>query len=93
MLSEMGSVDAVPHYLARVKDPKDSFRLMGFGHRVYKAYDPRAKIMRQITHQVASPALTDSPTPPTAPLATGVCATESERAGESVCVDGESLWV
>jgi len=52
MLSEMGSVDAVPHYLARVKDPKDSFRLMGFGHRVYKAYDPRAKIMRQITHQV-----------------------------------------
>ena len=55
MLSEMGSVDAVPHYLARVKDPKDSFCLMGFGHRVYKAYDPRAKIMRQITHQVRPP--------------------------------------
>ena len=64
MLSEMGSVAAVPHYLARVKDPKDSFRLMGFGHRVYKAYDPRAKIMRQITHQVLEPPALDTPRPP-----------------------------
>jgi len=52
MLAEIGSVDRVPQYLKRVKDPKDSFRLMGFGHRVYKAYDPRAKLMRKITHQV-----------------------------------------
>jgi len=52
MLAEIGHVDRIPHYLAKVKDSSDPFRLMGFGHRVYKAYDPRAKIMRQITHQV-----------------------------------------
>lgn len=52
MLAEIGSADRIPLYLARVKDPKDPFRLMGFGHRVYKAYDPRAKLMRVITHQV-----------------------------------------
>ena len=52
MLSEIGSVERIPEYIRRVKDPNDSFRLMGFGHRVYKAYDPRAKIMRTITHQV-----------------------------------------
>mmetsp|Transcript_5783 Transcript_5783/g.11808 ORF Transcript_5783/g.11808 Transcript_5783/m.11808 type:complete len:441 (-) Transcript_5783:411-1733(-) len=52
MLAEIGSVDRIPEYIKRVKDPKDSFRLMGFGHRVYKAYDPRARIMRGITHQV-----------------------------------------
>lgn len=52
MLSEIGSAERIPIYLARVKDPKDSFRLMGFGHRVYKSYDPRAKLMRQITHKV-----------------------------------------
>jgi len=52
MLSEIGSVDRIPEYIARAKDKNDPFRLMGFGHRVYKNYDPRAKIMRQTTHEV-----------------------------------------
>jgi len=52
MMAEIGDVSRIPEYIKRVKDPKDNFRLMGFGHRVYKAYDPRAKIMRTITHQV-----------------------------------------
>ncbi|KAK3285979.1 hypothetical protein CYMTET_6439 [Cymbomonas tetramitiformis] len=52
MLEEIGNVKYITEYIAKVKDPKDPFRLMGFGHRVYKSYDPRAKIMRQITHQV-----------------------------------------
>mmetsp|Transcript_36314 Transcript_36314/g.43904 ORF Transcript_36314/g.43904 Transcript_36314/m.43904 type:complete len:439 (+) Transcript_36314:95-1411(+) len=55
MLQEItaaGGLSNIQHYINKVKDPKDPFRLMGFGHRVYKAYDPRAKIMRQITHQV-----------------------------------------
>src|SRR6201996_7113387 len=49
MLSEIGTVDRIPEFVKRAKDPKDSFRLMGFGHRVYKNYDPRAKIMQKIT--------------------------------------------
>eukprot|EP00959_Pyramimonas_sp_CCMP1952_P405662 8502242-Pyramimonas_sp.AAC.1 len=53
MLAEIGNKERIPEYIRRVKDPKDNFRLMGFGHRVYKAYDPRAKIMRNITHQVS----------------------------------------
>ena len=52
MLQEIGSVDRIPEYIARAKDKSDPFRLMGFGHRVYKNYDPRAKIMRDTTHQV-----------------------------------------
>ncbi|MEO5335813.1 MAG: citrate synthase [Magnetospirillum sp. WYHS-4] len=52
MLTEIGSVDRVPEYIKRAKDKNDSFRLMGFGHRVYKNYDPRAKIMRQTCHEV-----------------------------------------
>src|SRR5262249_11545900 len=52
MLEEIGTVDRIPEYIARAKDPNDSFRLMGFGHRVYKNYDPRAKIMRQTCHEV-----------------------------------------
>ena len=52
MLQEIGSVDNIPEYIARAKDKSDPFRLMGFGHRVYKNYDPRAKIMRETTHQV-----------------------------------------
>jgi citrate synthase len=52
MLQEIGSPDRIPHYVARAKDKNDSFRLMGFGHRVYKNYDPRAKIMQQTCHEV-----------------------------------------
>ncbi|MGL6177278.1 MAG: citrate/2-methylcitrate synthase, partial [Vibrionaceae bacterium] len=42
----------IPSYIERAKDPYDSFRLMGFGHRVYKNYDPRAAVMRQACHDV-----------------------------------------
>lgn len=52
MLHEIGSVDQIPKYIARAKDPNDSFRLMGFGHRVYKNYDPRAKVMRETCYEV-----------------------------------------
>ncbi len=50
MLEEIGSVDRVPEYVKKVKDL--DFRLMGFGHRVYKNYDPRAKVIRELAHQV-----------------------------------------
>lgn len=46
MLEEIGSVDRIPEFIKRAKDPSDNFRLMGFGHRVYKNYDPRAKAMQ-----------------------------------------------
>jgi citrate synthase len=49
---EIGTVDRIPEYIARAKDKNDPFRLMGFGHRVYKNYDPRAKIMQKTTHEV-----------------------------------------
>ena len=52
MLGEIGAVDRIPEYIKRAKDPKDSFRLMGFGHRVYKNYDPRAKIMQKTCYEV-----------------------------------------
>lgn len=52
MLEEIGREDRIPKYIARAKDKNDSFRLMGFGHRVYKNYDPRAKVMRQTAHAV-----------------------------------------
>ncbi len=52
MLAEIGSVERIPEFIARAKDKNDPFRLMGFGHRVYKNYDPRAKIMQQTTHEV-----------------------------------------
>src|SRR6201992_1324235 len=52
MLAEIGSVDRIPEFIKRSKDPKDSFRLMGFGHRVYKNYDPRAKAMQIQAHAV-----------------------------------------
>ena len=45
-------VDRIPEFIARAKDKNDPFRLMGFGHRVYKNYDPRAKIMQKTTHEV-----------------------------------------
>ena len=52
MLQEIGSVDRVPEYVKQAKDKNDSFRLMGFGHRVYKNYDPRAKVMRDQCYAV-----------------------------------------
>jgi citrate synthase len=52
MLGEIGRVENIPKYIARAKDKNDSFRLMGFGHRVYKNYDPRAKIMQRTAHEV-----------------------------------------
>ena len=52
MLSEIGTVDRIPEFINRAKDKDDPFRLMGFGHRVYKNYDPRAKIMQKTTHEV-----------------------------------------
>jgi citrate synthase len=52
MLREIGTPDKIPHYVARAKDKDDSFRLMGFGHRVYKNYDPRAKIMQKVANEV-----------------------------------------
>ena len=47
MLEEIGTVDRIPEFIARAKDKNDPFRLMGFGHRVYKNYDPRAKVMQK----------------------------------------------
>ena len=52
MLDQIGDVDEIPKYIARAKDRDDPFRLMGFGHRVYKNYDPRAKIMQKTCHEV-----------------------------------------
>ena len=52
MLEEIGDVSRVPEYIKRAKDKNDSFKLMGFGHRVYKNFDPRAKIMRKICADV-----------------------------------------
>ncbi len=52
MLSEIGSVENIPQYVNRAKDKDDPFRLMGFGHRVYKNYDPRARVMQKTCHEV-----------------------------------------
>jgi len=54
MLAEIGTVSRIPEFVKRAKDKNDSFRLMGFGHRVYKHYDPRAKIMQKTCHEVLS---------------------------------------
>ena len=54
MLSEIGGPENVGKYVAKAKDKNDPFRLMGFGHRVYKNYDPRARIMQKTTHEVLS---------------------------------------
>jgi citrate synthase len=51
-LAEIGSVDRIPEVLRRAKDKNDPFRLMGFGHRVYKSYDPRAKVLRRRCYEV-----------------------------------------
>lgn len=52
MLTEIGDVSKIGLYINKAKDKSDPFRLMGFGHRVYKNYDPRAKIMRETCHEV-----------------------------------------
>ncbi len=52
MLEEIGSVDRIPEFIERAKDKDDPFRLMGFGHRVYKNFDPRAKVMKQSADEV-----------------------------------------
>ncbi|MDI9818784.1 MULTISPECIES: citrate synthase [unclassified Legionella] len=52
MLKEIGDVKHINHYIKRAKDKDDPFRLMGFGHRVYKSYDPRAKVMRKTCYEV-----------------------------------------
>ena len=54
MLNEIGSADRIPEFIQRAKDPEDPFRLMGFGHRVYRNFDPRAKVMKQTCHEVLS---------------------------------------
>ena len=52
MLEEIGDVSRVGEFIKRAKDKNDPFRLMGFGHRVYKNFDPRAKLMRETCHEV-----------------------------------------
>ena len=52
MLKEIGSVDKIPEFIKQVKDKSSHIRLMGFGHRVYKNYDPRAKVMAKTCHEV-----------------------------------------
>jgi len=61
MLREIGTVDRIPEYIARAKDKNDPFRLMGFGHRVYKNYDPRAKVMQKTANDVLKKLGVDDP--------------------------------
>ena len=61
MLAEIGSMDNIPDFVRRAKDKDDPFRLMGFGHRVYKNYDPRARIMQRACHEVLDLVGVDDP--------------------------------
>ncbi|WP_375164710.1 citrate synthase [Temperatibacter marinus] len=61
MLEEIGTVDRIPEFIARAKDKSDPFRLMGFGHRVYKNFDPRATVMRDTAHKVLDELQIDDP--------------------------------
>jgi citrate synthase len=54
MLEEIGEPENIPKYINKAKDKNDSFRLMGFGHRVYKNYDPRAGVLKRYCHEVLS---------------------------------------
>ena len=54
MLEEINTIDNIPKFIEKSKDKNDTFRLMGFGHRVYKNYDPRAEVMKNTTHEVLS---------------------------------------
>ena len=61
MLREIGTPDQIPHYIDRAKDKNDPFRLMGFGHRVYKNYDPRATVMQSTVREVFDALKVDDP--------------------------------
>ncbi len=62
MLHEIGSKDRIPEFLEKAKDKNDPFRLMGFGHRVYKNYDPRASVLKESCHEVLEDlGITDDP--------------------------------
>lgn len=61
MLTEIGDKDQIPEFVARAKDPDDNYRLMGFGHRVYKNFDPRAKVMKKTAHEVLEKLNIDDP--------------------------------
>jgi citrate synthase len=61
MLEQIGTVENIPKYLDMAKDKSSHFRLMGFGHRVYKNFDPRAKIIRAMCHQVLDELGVDDP--------------------------------
>lgn len=61
MLAEIGSVENIPKYIEKAKDKDDPFRLMGFGHRVYKNTDPRATVMRESCHEVLKELDRDDP--------------------------------
>jgi citrate synthase len=61
MLEEIGTVERIPEFIARAKDKADPFRLMGFGHRVYKNFDPRATVMRESCHEVLAELNIDDP--------------------------------
>ena len=52
MLDEIGAVENIPMFIDKAKDPDDPFKLMGFGHRVYKNFDPRAKVMKSSSDEV-----------------------------------------
>ncbi len=61
MLAQIGTAANVPKFIAKAKDPNDTFRLMGFGHRVYKNFDPRATIIRKTCYEVLSRSQTNDP--------------------------------
>ncbi len=62
MLEEIGDVSNIPAFIAKAKDKNDPFRLMGFGHRVYKNFDPRAKVLQETCHEVLNDlGITDEP--------------------------------
>lgn len=61
MLAQIGTVANIPRYVAKSKDKSDGFRLMGFGHRIYKHYDPRAAIIRQTCHDLLRDLKVDDP--------------------------------
>ena len=63
MLEEIGTVDRVPEYVKKAKDKNSEFRLMGFGHRVYKNYDPRAKVLQKAAKDVLEQLHADSLSP------------------------------
>jgi citrate synthase len=61
MLREIGTVDKIPEYIAKAKDKQDPFRLMGFGHRVYKNFDPRSRVLQKVAHDVLQELDLDNP--------------------------------